>query len=261
MVKTEKVGRIAVVTLDRPPGNLFNYRIYDGLGDAFSELGRDTDIDVIILKATGKNFTLGHDMEELQKVSPDNIDAHYRIVGEGLSAIYNCPKPTIAAAQGLIVGAGLAAVAACDIIIAADDAHFMTPEITAGIIGCTEFLELLLPKGLVRYYAYTGKPIPAYEVYRCGGVLKLVPAKELPSEAMAVAESLLQIAPGEELGCYKQYMNQIDANNLLEKFYCGKPYGKKFLRSPNSRELYRAFFEKRRPRFLQYSLDVTGKDP
>ncbi len=69
MVKTEKVGRIAVVTLDRPPGNLFNYRIYDGLADAFSELGRDTDIDVIILKATGKNFTLGHDMEELQKVS------------------------------------------------------------------------------------------------------------------------------------------------------------------------------------------------
>ena len=172
----ERKGFTAVVTLDRPPGNLFNYSVYKELGQVFTALGEAEDVAVVVLRAAGKNFSLGHDMSELQAIRPESIDEHYRIVGEGLSAVYHCSKPTLAAAQGIVAGAGLAAVAACDIIIAAEDARFMTPEIRAGIVGCVEFLELLLPKGLARYYAYTGKPIPVHEIYRCGGVLELAPA-------------------------------------------------------------------------------------
>ena len=245
----KKDGKIAIVTLDRQPGNLFDYTVYNEFWETFHKLGDDADTAVVILQASGKDFTLGHDMAELQRISVETIDEHYRIVGEGLAAIYTCPKPTIAAAQGNVAGAGLAAVAACDIILAADDAHFLTPEIRAGIIGCTEFLELLLPKGLTRYYAYTGKAIPAYEVYRCGGIFELAPAKRLRHRALELAEELLQTAPPEELSAYKKYMNQIDGNDLLKKFYTGKAYGKEFLLSPNSRELYQAFFEKRPPRF------------
>lgn len=242
----KKEDQIAFVTFDRAPSNLFDYTVYSEFKEIFQDLGSDSA--VVILQAAGKNFSLGHDMSELQAISLENIDSHYQILGEALAAIYACPKPTVAAAQGNVAGAGLAAVAACDLIIAADDAHFLTPEIKAGIIGCTEFLELLLPKGLTRYYAYTGKQIPAYELYRCGGILELVPAKELHSRAHTLAKELLQSAP-EELRAYKCYMNQVDGEDLLGKFYMGKPHGKEFLHSPNSRELYRAFFEKRPPKF------------
>ena len=248
-LRIEMRGEVAVVTLDRPPGNLFDYAVYEEFKETFQTLGRDPDTAAVVLQAAGRDFSLGHDMAELQAVCGGNIDEHYRIVGEGLEAVYSCPKPTVAAAQGNVAGAGLAAVAACDLIVAADDAHFLTPEIRAGIIGCMEFLKLLLPKGLTRYYAYTGKPIPAYELYRCGAVLELAPAKEIGARALALAEELLRTAPPEELSAYKQYMNQVDGEDLAAKFQMGKPYGREFLRSPNSRELYRAFFEKRTPRF------------
>ena len=189
----KKEDQIAFVTFDRAPSNLFDYTVYSEFKEIFQDLGSDSA--VVILQAAGKNFSLGHDMSELQAISLENIDSHYQILGEALAAIYACPKPTVAAAQGNVAGAGLAAVAACDLIIAADDAHFLTPEFIAGIIGCTEFLELLLPKGLTRYYAYTGKQIPAYELYRCGGILELVPAKELHSRAHTLAKELLQSAP------------------------------------------------------------------
>ena len=142
---------IAAVTLSNGKGNLFDYGVYNELGQAFAWLGHDDAAAVVVLQADGRDFTLGHDMAQLESLRAEDLDEHYRIVGEGLAAIYDCPKPTVAAAQGMVVGAGLAAVAACDVIVAADDAHFMVPEIRAGIIGCTEFLELLLPKGLVRY--------------------------------------------------------------------------------------------------------------
>lgn len=251
VLKTRIEDQIAVITLDRPPANLFDYTVYDEFKETFQALSESADVTVVILNAAGKNFSMGQEMTQLQDISPDNIDEHYRIVGKGLAAIYTCKKPTIAAAQGVIAGAGLAAVAACDIIIAADDAHFMTPEIRAGIIGCTEFLELLLPKGIARYYAYTGKAIPAYEVYRCGGILEMAPAKEITARAVEIAEEIKKTAAPEELSCYKRYMNDIDANDLLNKFYKGKQYGKEFLKSPNHAELYRAFFEKRTPKFVK----------
>lgn len=250
-LRTRIEDQIAIVKLDRPPLNLFDYTVYDEFKETFQTLSESTDVTVVVLNAAGKNFSMGQEMTQLQDIRLDNIDEHYRIVGEGLAAIYTCTKPTIAAAQGIVAGAGLAAVAACDMIVAADDAHFMTPEIRAGIIGCTEFLELLLPKGIARYYAYTGKAIPAYEVYRCGGILEMAPAKEIIARAMEIAEEIRKTAAPEELSCYKRYMNDIDANDLLDKFYLGKQYGKEFLKSPNHAELYRAFFEKRAPKFVK----------
>lgn len=250
-LKIQIEDQIAIVTLNRPPANLFDYATYDELKNAFQALSESPDVTVIILSAAGKNFSMGQEMAQLQAISQDNIDEHYRIVGEGLSAIYACTKPTIAAAQGVVAGAGLAAVAACDMIIAADDTRFMTPEIRAGIIGCAEFLELMLPKGIIRYYAYTGKVIPLHEIYRCGGILEIVPGKEITDRAIEIAKEIMKTAAPEELSYYKCYMNDIDANDLLNKFCAGKKYGKKFLNSPNNMELYNAFFEKRAPKFVK----------
>lgn len=244
---------IATVTFDGGPGNLFRYETYEQFKRVFDDLGRDPAAAVIVLQAAGRDFSLGQDMAELEAIRPDTIDEHYRRVGEGLSAVYLCPKPTIAAVQGMAVGAGVAAAAACDMLIAADDAHFMTPEIQAGIVGCAEFMQLLLPKGLARYYAYSGKPVPAHVVFQHGGALSLSPRRQLRQDAQALARQLLQTVPPEELSFYKRYLNDIDANDLAGKFQMGKRYGKQFLRSPNDRELYNAFWEKRPPRFQPWT--------
>ncbi len=245
-IKTDAHG-IATVTFDSPPMNLFNYSVYDEFGFVFSDLSSRDDVSAVILNAAGKNFSAGNDIAELQRVSIDNIDKHYRIVGEGLSAIYTCKKPTIAAVQGMAIGAGLAAAAACDIIIAADDASFFIPEITVGIIGAASFLRMLVPKKIARYYAYTGKPIPAYKLYQYGGLLELVPKKELNAAAMRIASELLERSSPIALSCLKQAMNDNENDRLLEKFYQEGVYGKKFVLTEDYIETASAFFQKRRP--------------
>jgi enoyl-CoA hydratase len=124
--------KIATVTFDSPPHNLFNYSVYNEFKAMFDDLSERDDVWVVILNAAGKNFSFGNQVEEIQKLKASYADEHYRIVGEGLAAVYTCKKPTIGVVQGFAVGAGLAAPAACDIVIASDDAMFSIPEITVG---------------------------------------------------------------------------------------------------------------------------------
>lgn len=238
---------IATVIFDNPPMNLFDYSVYNEFGSVFSSLSERDDVSVIILNSRGKNFSCGHDVAELQRVSPRNIDEHYRIVGEGLAAVYSCKKPTIAAVRGMAIGAGLAAPAACDIIVAADNASFFVPEITVGIIGAYGFLRMLVPEKLARYYSFTGKPIPAYKLYKWGGLLKLVPEKELDVAAIRIAGELLERSSPLALSCFKQAMNDIDSDRPLEIFYQEGIYGKQFVTTDDYMETTSAFFEKRKP--------------
>lgn len=245
---------IASVTFDSPTMNLFNYTVYNEFGSVFSELSERDDVSVVILNARGKNFSCGHDVAELQRVTTHNIDEHYQIVGEGLAAIYACKKPTIAAVQGIAVGAGLAAAASCDIIIAADDASFFVPEITVGIIGASAFLRLLVPSKIARYHSYTGKPIPAYKLYHYGALLELVPKKELDEAAMRIANELLERSSPVALSCFKQAMNDNDNERLLEKFYQEGVYGRQFILTDDYIETTNAFFQKRKPVYTRKRL-------
>lgn len=238
---------IAAVTFNSPPRNLFDYSVYNEFGSVFDSLSGRDDVSVIILEARGKNFSCGHDVAELQRVSARNIDDHYRIVGEGLAAVYACKKPTIAAVQGMAIGAGLAAAAACDIILASDGASFFVPEITVGIVGAYGFLRALLPSKLARYYSYTGKPIPAYKLCQWGSILALFPEKELSAAAQRVAGELLERSSPIALTCFKQAMNDIDNDLLKEKFYQEGFYGKQFVTTDDYIETADAFFQKRRP--------------
>ena len=246
-LKFKVENHIGVVTFDKPPLNLFNYDVYNEFGDLFRKISDMEDVHVVILNAEGKNFSAGNEIKEIQEICPENVVEHYRIVGEGLSAIYACKKPTIAAVQGMAVGAGLAAPACCDVIVAADDASFFIPEITVGIIGASEFLQMLVPKKIARYYAYTGKPIPAYKIYQWGGILELVPKKELNKTAIRIANDILEKSSPLALSCFKQAMNDNENDRLLEKFYQDGVYGRPFIETEDFKETGRAFYEKRKP--------------
>jgi enoyl-CoA hydratase len=239
--------RVATVTFDSPPRNLFDYSVYNEFGSVFGSLSDRDDVSAVILNARGKNFSCGHEVAELQRVSARNIDEHYKIVGEGLSAVYTCKKPTIAAVQGMAIGAGLAAAAACDIILAADDAFLFVPEITVGIIGAYGFLRALLPSKLARYYSYTGKPIPAYKLFQWGSIFALFPEKELNAAAERVAGELLERSAPIALTCFKQAMNDIDNDRLKEKFYQEHVYGKQFVTTDDYIETASSFLQKRKP--------------
>ena len=240
---------IATVTFDRPPLNLWDYDVYNEFRDVFTEMSEREDVYVVILNASGKNFSAGNVVADLAKVNYDTIDEHYKIVGDGLGAVGACKKPTICAVQGFAVGAGLAAPAACDIIVAADDASFLIPEITVGIIGAYEFLRVMVPEHVARYHAYTGKPIPAYRMYEYGGVTEIVPKKDLQKRALEIAYEILERSSPIGLSCLKQAMLDCDDDRLKDKFLNDKIYGKEFIVTDDYKETAASFIEKRKPNY------------
>src|ERR1700728_3581612 len=127
---------IATVTIRRPPVNALDLATRDSLIAIFDEITDRDDVRVAVLTADGAVFCAGADLKD--RPSPDvrgEFWRHSRVVRETANAIAECSRPVIAAVNGAALGAGLSIAAACDIILASDNAVFGMPEINVGLAG------------------------------------------------------------------------------------------------------------------------------
>ena len=134
-------GKIATVTLNRPDTrNAFNEETIAEITGAFRELGADDDLRAIVLAANGPAFCAGADLNWMKKMAgythaENHADALQ--LAEMLRTIYLCPKPVVAKVQGDCYAGGMGLVAACDIIVAVDEANFCLSEVKLGLIPAT----------------------------------------------------------------------------------------------------------------------------
>ncbi|MBI2323182.1 MAG: enoyl-CoA hydratase/isomerase family protein, partial [Chloroflexi bacterium] len=115
-----------------------------------------------------------------------------------LTQIEQLSKPVVAAINGYALGGGLEIALACDIRIAADTARLGIPEINLALIpgyGGTQRLPRLVGKGMAKLMALTGDHVTADEAYRIGLVERVVPAADVRSAALALAQKLAEKAP------------------------------------------------------------------
>lgn len=178
----------------------------------------------------------------------DAASEYGQAVSEGLTAIYDCRIPVIAAVHGHAFGAGMAMAACCDVLIAADDAQFAIPEIKVGVIGAAGFLNLIAPEKVVRYMSLTGEPISAQELAQYGGVHKVVPKEQVYAEAEKAARAMLKNGPT-ALRYFKEAMNINQRADLAGQYATESSFNKKLVGSAESKEAAKAFLEKRPPDF------------
>ena len=192
-INVEIEDRVATVTFDRPPVNALNAQAFREIEQAFTELRHGTDAHVAIFTAAGERvFCGGVDLNDSarrhgrEKVADDSIVDLLdpgSIVRDCFWALSDCPLPVIGAINGAAVGAGLALVACCDVIIASEHARFALPEINAGVLGGGRHLQRMVGPYKTRKMFYTGEFVGAEEFHRLGAVEKVVPAGELMAEA------------------------------------------------------------------------------
>jgi enoyl-CoA hydratase/carnithine racemase len=109
------------------------------------------------------------------------------VATEAFFTIHGCKKPTIAAINGPALGAGLALVASCDILIAAENAYLALPEVGVGVVGGAKHAMRLLGHSLTRRMLLAGYRASAEELYRVGVIEKSVPKERLIAEAREIA--------------------------------------------------------------------------
>ncbi|MET3961997.1 crotonobetainyl-CoA hydratase [Marmoricola sp. OAE513] len=198
-VLTERDGHVLVITLNRPEArNAVNGELTQGLGDALELAHTDIEIRAVVLTGAGdQSFCAGADLKAISRgesLNPVGTEAW------GFAGMVQHPiaKPVIAAVNGTALGGGTELVLASDLAVAADTARFGLPEVKRGLIaaaGGVIRLPAQIPQKVAMHLLLTGDPIDAATALRWGLVNEVVPAGQVLSAAVALAQKIAANAP------------------------------------------------------------------
>ncbi|MDP1723948.1 MAG: enoyl-CoA hydratase-related protein [Alphaproteobacteria bacterium] len=129
------------ITLDRPEKhNAFNELLIQELTDALDYFGTINDLRCLVLKANGKSFCAGADLDWMKRMAVLDQDANYQDafkLATLLEKLNAFPRPTIAIVQGPAYGGGVGLIACCDIVIAHEKTNFTLSEVKLGLVAST----------------------------------------------------------------------------------------------------------------------------
>lgn len=198
LVKSTRLGKINIITLDRPKANAINIAMSEQLTAAFKAFREDDSLVAAIVTGAGdKFFCGGWDMNEAASGVKDN-EEHGAGGFAGLQELLNCNKPIIAALNGLTVGGGWEIALACDMVLATPNTRFWFPEVQRGFIadaGGVQRLPRMLPKRIAMEILLTGRWFEVAEAERWGMINAIVDSAELMPRAIALAEKIAEGAP------------------------------------------------------------------
>ena len=191
---------VARVTLNRPEVyNAYNGDMIAALLKAYDALGGKS-LRAVVIAGKGRNFQAGADINWLDAVrrsSPQENLRASRMTAEAVQRLNLLPVPTVALVQGACYGGGTGIISACDVVIAADNAHFSIAEVRIGVAGTIIVPQLNDAIGLrqVRRYALTGERFDAKQALRIGLVHEVVPLAELEAAGERIVNELLNNGP------------------------------------------------------------------
>ena len=192
-IRYDVAGRTAWVTIDRPERkNALRLAEFAALGDCFERFEADAGASVLVLTGAGDSFSSGADLSDLEPYRSD-LAAHLRALHRAAAALAAVTKPTIAAINGIAVGAGLNLALGCDLAIAAESAMVSEIFIDRGLTLDFGGSALLLQRiGLhkAKELAFFGTRLKGRELAESGLVNLVVPDSDLPRVAGEWARSL-----------------------------------------------------------------------
>jgi enoyl-CoA hydratase/carnithine racemase len=258
--KVEIEGHVAWLTLNRPEKrNTMGTDFFKELSEHLEKFDQNADVRAVVIKAEGKSFTAGTDLEEagslLSGQAADQREATRRKIlnlQEGITSIERCSKPVIAAIHSHCIGGGIDLISACDIRIATQDAVFSIRETPMGIIadlGTLQRLPYIIGQGWFRELALTGRNFSAAEALQMRLITRICANRdELYAEAQKLADQIAACPPLTVQGTKEVILysrdNGIDAGlqYVAQKNAAALP-------SEDVVEAVTAFMEKRKPVF------------
>jgi enoyl-CoA hydratase/carnithine racemase len=212
-VLMELEGHLAVVTLQRPERrNALSLDLMLELDRCLDGIASEREVYAVILQASGKVFSSGHDLGEMTGRGVEDYRRIFDVCTQLMTKIQSVPQPVIAQVQGVATAAGCQLVATCDLVVASSDATFATPGVKIGLFCTTPMVALTRAIGRKRAMEMllTGRAIDAATAADWGLVNRVVPPAGLASETRKLASQIAE-ASSFTVGLGKQaYYKQID---------------------------------------------------
>ncbi len=200
-LETEDRGPVRWLWLNRPHRkNAVPPQGWRDLAEAFAECERSSQ-RVLVISGRGGDFCAGADLDPSAGPRFQGVVAaqnRMKVVGDAAVALRRLTKPTVAAVDGVAVGAGMGLALGCDVVVATDRARFSTIFVRRGLtldMGLSWILPRLCGAQFAKEIALSGRMVPSAEALDRGLVLDVVDPGRLEERAAQVAESFLHGAP------------------------------------------------------------------
>jgi len=204
---------VGFLTLNNPGRvNALSKNMIQEMKGVLTKLSGDESIKVLVIRAAGKNFCAGHNLEELVDKGIKEYTFIFDQCSEMMMQIHTIPQPVIAQVQGIATAAGCQLAAWCDLVVAEEGARFATPGVKIGLFCTTPMVAITRAIGrkAAMEMLLTGRYYPAQEAKQLGLVNRVVPLSDLASETESLAKDIAG-ASGLALSIGKQgFYAQVD---------------------------------------------------
>jgi len=241
---------VAVILLANPPVNALSTEMMLELSWVLDRISETPEVRAVVLSGQGRNFCAGADLKSRATTikGPGDLPQHSRRTRECFHAIRECAKPVVGAINGAALGAGMALMASCDILVAARDASVGLPEINVGLLGGGRHGMRLFGHSRLRRMMLTGLRVDGDELYRLGVVEASVEPERLMDAALTLAHELASKSPLAS-ALAKQTLNAIEGMSLRDGYRYEQDMTAAIARTEDAQEARQAFLDKRAPVF------------
>jgi len=252
-IKLEFEDSVAVLTLNRPDKrNAISYELIDDLLRALEEV-RNSGARVLIITGAGQAFCSGMDLDNLKALAGRTREQNLedsRKMASLFRALYDFPRPTIAAVNGPAIAGGTGLATLCDFTIAAREAKFGYTEVRIGFVPAivSTFLLRQVGEKIARDLLLTGRIFDADEAMRIGLVTEVVPVEKLLDRARGRALQLMENSPA-SLTCTKRLLSDHARAELDSQIEAAIRENAAIRATADFREGIASFLEKRKPKW------------
>ncbi len=246
-------GAVAHVYLNRPEvRNAFNDEVIAELSAAFARLGADPSLRAIVLGGHGKAFCAGADLNWMRAMAGYDWDgnrADAQRLADMLWTIYACPLPVVGRVHGDCYAGGVGLAAACDVLVAADGAHFCLSEARLGLLPATigPYVVRALGEQASRRYFVTAERFDAAAAKALGFVHECVAADALDPTVDGIVAALVANGPAAVKAC-KRLVADVASRPIDEALRAETARRIADIRtSPEGVEGVQSFLQKREP--------------
>ena len=250
-IKTAVVDGVATIEIARPEKkNAITRAMYTQLADAFDAAREDPAVRAVLLTGQPGIFTSGNDIEDFVQRPTDDEPPSITF----MKALIGCDKPVVAAVTGAAIGIGTTMLLHCDFVYVSDEARLAMPFVSLGLVP--EFASsLIVPQLMGNARAaeklLLGDPFTGAEAVECGIANAVLPAAEVVRHARRIAERFNALPPG-AVRETKRLMRRHRSAAVLETIDVERQAFGARLQSPEAKEAFSAFFEKRKPDFSRF---------
>ena len=251
-IKTATLNGVATIEIARPEKkNALTVEMYHAMADALDAAREDPLVRALLITGQPGIFTSGNDLQDFMNRPRQGMDSP---VFRFMRALLDCDKPVVAAVTGAAIGIGTTMLLHCDFVYVADDARLAMPFVSLGLVP--EFASSLVVPALMGHRRAAdklllGEPFSAETAVECGIASAVLPAGEVMAHARRVAERFLALPPGAVRQAKRLMRAPVRDAVLATVRSEGESFGER-LTSPEAKEAFQAFFEKRRPDFSKF---------